>query len=167
MIPTVEDFLEEARRYRSVAEKALDQVSDDSLNRVLAPDGNSMAMLVRHLSGNMVSRFTDFLTTDGDKPWRDRDSEFDTREYSREQIRELWAKGWQTLETSVGSLTEQDLQKTISIRGSALTVRAALFRALAHVSYHTGQIVLLARILAHDEWKWISIPKRQRTGKSQ
>ena len=165
MITTVNDFVEEARRYRTIAEKALAQVSDDGLNRVIAPDGNSMAMLVRHVSGNLVSRFTDFLTTDGEKPWRNRDSEFQTREYSRAEIRGLWNTGWQALEASAASLTQQDLEKTVTIRGSSLTVQAALFRALAHISYHTGQIVLLARILAHDEWKWISIPKGM-SGKS-
>ncbi|MBI2817826.1 MAG: DUF1572 family protein [Acidobacteria bacterium] len=159
MIPAVQDFIEETRRYYTIAEKALDQVSDEALNRVLAPNGNSVAMLVRHVSGNLISRFTDFLTTDGEKPWRDRDLEFQTREYSRQETRELWEKGWQTLENALASLTQDDLEKTVTIRGSALTVRAALLRSLAHIAYHAGQIVLLARILAYDEWKWISIPK--------
>src|SRR4051812_2267961 len=147
MIPAVHDFLEEARRYRSVAEKAIAQVSDENLNRVLASDGNSVAMLVRHLSGNMVSRFTDFLTSDGDKPWRHRDSEFEAQQYSRADVAELWEKGWTVLEAAVIPLTQDDLAKTITIRSVPLTVQQALFRAAAHLAYHSGQIVLLARIV--------------------
>lgn len=155
----VQDFLNESRRYRATAEKALEQVSDKDLNRIVSPEGNSIAMIVRHISGNLVSRFTDFLTTDGDKPWRNRDSEFETREYSRQEIQEMWQKGWTILEEAVRLLSEDDLAKKVFIRGQAWTVHGALVRSVAHTAYHVGQIVLLARMFAEAEWKWISIPK--------
>ena len=155
----MQDFLDEYLRYRITAEKAMDQVPDDALNRIVAPDGNSIAMIVRHISGNMTSRFTDFLTADGEKPWRNRDSEFENREYERKEIYDLWERGWAVLEKELGSVTDGDMGKTVRIRGRAWTVHEALARSLAHLSYHVGEIVLLARMCSEAEWKWISIPK--------
>ena len=155
----IQDFLDEYLRYRITAEKAMDQVPDDALNRIVAPDGNSIAMIVRHISGNMTSRFTDFLTADGEKPWRNRDSEFENREYERKEIYDLWERGWAVLEKELGSVTDGDMGKTVRIRGRAWTVHEALARSLAHLSYHVGEIVLLARMCSGAEWKWISIPK--------
>lgn len=146
-----------------IGRKAIDQVSDDGLNEVLSGDNNSVAMIVRHISGNFLSRFTDFLTSDGEKAWRDRDSEFETSRYTREEINRMWEKGWQAVEAALGELSDDDLQKQVTIRGQFLSVHEALSRSLAHAAYHVGQIVLLARILAGDSWQWISIPK----GKSQ
>ena len=142
----IQDFLDEYLRYRITAEKAMDQVPDDALNRIVAPDGNSIAMIVRHISGNMTSRFTDFLTADGEKPWRNRDSEFENREYERKEIYDLWERGWAVLEKELGSVTDGDMGKTVRIRGRAWTVHEALARSLAHLSYHVGEIVLLARM---------------------
>jgi hypothetical protein len=159
----VQDFTDEYARYRAIGEKALVQVSDDGLNRVVAPDGNSIAMLVRHLGGNLQSRFTNFLTEDGEKPWRDRDAEFADRTYSRAEVDEQWNAGWSILEQALEDLGEDDLQSTVKIRGQVHTVHEALCRSLSHAAMHVGQIVLLARILATEEWKWITIPK----GKSQ
>jgi hypothetical protein len=159
----VQDFTDEYARYRAIGEKALVQVSDDGLNRVVAPDGNSIAMLVRHLGGNLQSRFTNFLTEDGEKPWRDRDAEFADRTYSRAEVDEQWNAGWSVLEQALEDLGEDDLQSTVKIRGQVHTVHEALCRSLSHAAMHVGQIVLLARILATEEWKWITIPK----GKSQ
>jgi Protein of unknown function (DUF1572) len=155
------DFISEYERYRAMGEKAMEQVSDEGLNRVLAPDGNSIAMIVRHMGGNLVSRFTDFLTADGEKPWRNRDGEFADGTYTRAEVDEAWKTGWDVVSAELGRLTDDDLERLIAIRGQELTVHEALCRSLAHAAMHVGQIILLARILATDEWKWISIPKGQ------
>ena len=157
----VQDFVGEYERYRLASEKALVQVPDDALNRILAPDGNSVAMIVRHVGGNLTSRFTDFLTSDGEKPWRDRDREFDEGPFTRTEIDEIWRKGWGVVEETLGKLTDADLERTVVIRGQELSVHAALCRSMSHVAMHTGQIILLARIFATDKWKWITIPKGQ------
>lgn len=153
----------EYRRYRVLAEKAMAQLSDAALNQIAVPDGNSVAMIVRHLSGNLLSRFTEFLTSDGEKPWRDRDDEFVTREYTRAESDEMWRKGWSVLERELAALTDADMSRQVKIRQQPLTVQEALLRSLAHAAYHVGQIVVLARMYAHDEWKSLSIPK----GKSE
>jgi uncharacterized damage-inducible protein DinB len=157
----IDDFRAQFAQYRQLAEKALAQMPDSELNHVLAPEGNSAAMIVRHMSGNLVSRFTDFLTEDGEKPNRDRDREFDERSYSRAEVNALWARGFAALDDAVASLGDDDLQRTVSIRGQPMTVHAALTRALAHVAYHVGQIVLLARIGAAAPWESLSIPRNK------
>jgi uncharacterized damage-inducible protein DinB len=155
----ISSFQTELSRYRAIGEKALAQVPDEALDAVPAPDGNSVAMLVRHLSGNMKSRFTDFLTSDGEKPWRERDREFEAWHPSREELDATWREGWAVLEGTLNRLTDSHLQRQVTIRGQNLTVHDALCRALAHVAYHVGQIVLLARVHAGGGWDWISIPK--------
>lgn len=157
----IADFRSEYARYRQIAEKAMRQMPDVLLNRVPAPDANSAAMIVRHMSGNFVSRFTNFLTEDGEKPNRDRDAEFDERTYTREEMEELWAKGFAVLEHALESLGDADLERTVTIRNQPMTVHAALARSLAHLAYHVGQIVLLARIYAAGPWESLSIPKGQ------
>jgi hypothetical protein len=154
-----QDFVDEYQRYRLIGEKAMAQVSDDALNRVLAPDGNSIAMLVRHIGGNLASRFTDFTASDGEKPWRDRDSEFADGTYTRRDVDEIWKRGWAAVDGALRALSDDDLEKTVAIRGQSMTVHSALCRSVTHISMHVGQIILLARILATDDWKWISIPK--------
>jgi uncharacterized damage-inducible protein DinB len=154
-------FLDEYARYRTMAEKAMEQVPDDALNRAMASDGNSIATLVHHISGNFVSRFTDFLTTDGEKPWRDRDAEFESGTFSRQTLNDLWKRGWEVTEREVGRLRDEDLTRTVTIRGQAMTVHEALVRNLAHVASHIGQIVLLARIAVGDDWKTLTIPRGQ------
>ncbi|HEY4218603.1 MAG TPA: DUF1572 family protein [Gemmatimonadaceae bacterium] len=155
----VQDFIDEYAGYRKTGEKALAQVSDEALNRVVAPNGNSIAMIVRHLGGNLQSRFTNFQTEDGEKPWRDRDAEFADRSYTRAEVDEQWTAGWTVLEHALNDIGEDDLSSTVKIRGETHTIHEALVRSLAHTAMHVGQIVLLARIVATDEWKWISIPK--------
>ena len=155
----LDDFIHQFRHYRSIGERALAQLPDHALDHVPAPDANSAAMIVRHMSGNLVSRFTDFLTTDGEKEWRARDDEFVERSYSRAEVEELWANGWGVLERTLGSLTDTDLARTVTIRGEPMSVHAALCRALAHAAYHVGQLVLLAREGTSASWRWISIPK--------
>jgi uncharacterized damage-inducible protein DinB len=158
-VSTITDFVDEYGRQKAIAEKAFAQVSDEAMHRVLGPDNNSIAMLVRHVGGNLASRFTAFLTSDGEKPWRDRDSEFEETSDDREAIERMWAAGWRVLEESLAKLTGDDLEREITIRGVPHSVHQALCRSLAHVAYHTGQIVLLARMVKESEWQWISIPK--------
>ena len=155
----LKDIVDEYARYRATGERALAQVPDAALDRVPAPDANSVAMLVRHMSGNLASRFTDFLTSDGEKPWRRRDDEFEERAYTRAELDALWRDGWRVLETALAGLTDADLAATVHIRGQPLTVHSALCRSLSHVAYHVGQLVLLARMHADAPWRWISIPK--------
>ena len=155
----IKDFTDEFLRYKLSGKKAIDQVSDDGLNEIVGQDLNSMAMIIRHISGNLLSRFTDFLTSDGEKSWRDREAEFASREYSRTEIYENWERGWQCLENALATLSEAGLEKNITIRGQALTVNQALLRSLAHVANHVGQIILLAKIQTKTEWKAITIPK--------
>ena len=157
----IDDFRSEHARYRRLAEKALAQMPDAALNHVPSTDSNSVAMIVRHISGNLISRFTNFLTEDGEKPSRDRDAEFVERPYSRAEIDELLRKGYAVLEEALASLTDDDLARTVTIRQQPLTVHAALSRSLAHVAYHVGQIVLLARTTAAGSWQSLSIPRGQ------
>jgi len=154
-------FLDEYARYRATAEKAMAQVPDDALNRTIGADGNSIATLVRHISGNMISRFTDFLASDGEKPWRDRDGEFEAGPFSRQEIDEAWSRGWEVLNREVGRLRDEDLARTVTIRGQSMTVHEALVRNVAHVAMHIGQIILLARASAGADWKTLSIPRGQ------
>jgi hypothetical protein len=157
----IDDFRSQYANYRQLAEKALAQMPDEQLNRVLAPEGNSAAMIVRHVSGNFVSRFTNFLTEDGEKPNRERDREFDERPYSRTEVSELWAKGFAVLDSALAPLGDDDLGRTVTIRQQPMTVHGALTRSLAHLAYHVGQIVLLARIHAAGPWESLSIPRGQ------
>lgn len=149
----------EYRRYRSLGEGALAQLGDEDLYRVLGEDGNSIAVLIRHLGGNLRSRFTDFLASDGEKPWRDRDGEFLQPDQDRQALMDDWQRGWQVLETSLADLDDSRLAQEIVIRGQTLTVIEALQRSLAHVAYHVGQIVLLARWQKGKAWKSLSIPR--------
>lgn len=155
----IESFTSEFQRYRLLAEKALAQVPDDALNSVPLPDGNSMAMLVRHISGNLTSRFTDFLSSDGEKPWRNRDEEFKEQHYSRQEMDQRWRRGWDVLEAALAELTDADLSRTVHIRGVEHSVHDALARALAHIAYHVGQMVLLARMQQKQAWQTLSVPK--------
>ena len=157
----IDDFRSQYAQYRQLAEKALVQMPDSELDRVPAPDGNSVAMIVRHVSGNLVSRFTNFLTEDGEKPNRDRDREFDERPYTRAEVNELWAKGFAVLDEAIATLGDGDLERTVTIRQQPMTVHGALTRSLAHLAYHVGQIVLLARIGAAGPWKSLSIPRNE------
>lgn len=157
----VKDFIDEYQRYRLLGEKALAQVSDEALNHIPVADGNSIAMIVRHIGGNLVSRFTDFLTSDGEKPWRNRDGEFADGPFTRAEIDEAWTTGFEVVERELGALTDADLTRTVAIRGVSLTVHEALCRSVAHAAMHVGQIVLLAKIAAGADWKTLTIPKGQ------
>lgn len=155
----IKDIIDEYARYRSIGEKAMRQVTDNDLNVVIGKDNNSIAVIVRHISGNLISRFTDFQSSDGEKAWRDRDSEFQDIRYDPREVERLWEEGWNVLESELSKLSDTQLHQHVLIRGQSWTIHEALCRSLAHVSYHIGQIVLLARILNDSDWQWISIPK--------
>ena len=144
-------------RYRLLGERALRQVRPGELH-TRAEHGNSIAIIVWHVAGNLESKFTDLLTTDGEKPWRDRDSEFEQRDVSPEEVAEKWERGWQVLFGTLAELTDDDLDAPITIRSVPFRVDEALLRSLAHLAYHVGQIVLLARSFRGDEWEYLSIP---------
>jgi hypothetical protein len=148
--------------YRTLAEKAFAQLTNDK-DFHYQPDeeSNSIAILIKHMSGNMISRWTDFLTTDGEKPDRNRDSEFVDDVESKEKLMNAWNKGWKVFMDTLYSLKEEDLLKTVTIRGEGLTVMQALNRQTAHYAYHVGQIVFIAKHIKGKEWKSLSIPKNR------
>ncbi|HEX8515701.1 MAG TPA: DUF1572 family protein [Bacteroidia bacterium] len=148
--------------YRNLAEKSFQQLTEDSQFHY-QPDSesNSIAIIMKHMAGNMISRWTDFLTTDGEKPDRNRDGEFISGNESREQLVDYWNKGWKIFMETLHALKEEDLLKTVTIRGEGLTVTQALNRQTAHYAYHVGQIVFLAKHIRNSEWKSLSIPKNK------
>ncbi|MFN0033043.1 MAG: DUF1572 family protein [Flavobacteriales bacterium] len=148
-------------QYKSLAEKAMTQVEDKRLFWEFNNESNSIAKLVQHLNGNMLSRFTNFYEEDGEKPWRDRDTEFETLLTTRLELNEAWEKGWQCFFNILNNLKENDLMNTVVIRGEKHTVVQALNRQLAHYSYHIGQIVFLAKMLNETGWHSLSIPKNK------
>jgi hypothetical protein len=152
-------FTFEFQRIKVLAEKAFVQVSDEQFFQYLPHESNSMATLVKHVAGNLKSRFTDFLTSDGEKPWRKRDEEFEYKTDTREALMLHWEEGWKILFDTLVSLTEADLQRDIFIRKEALNVEVALLRQISHYSYHIGQVVMLAKMWAGDNWQSLSIPK--------
>jgi hypothetical protein len=145
-------------RYKALAEAALAQVPEPQLSAPGPGNGNSLATICWHIAGNLQSRFTDFLTADGEKPWRNREEEFAARTVSRETLLAKWATGWDVLFSTLATLTDADLQTTVTIRRQPLAVHEALHRSLAHISYHVGQIVYLAHAMCGPQWKYLSIP---------
>jgi|SRR5690349_16465221 hypothetical protein len=154
----INSIKDEYVRYKSYAEGALAQVPEGDLSRPGPSDGNSLAVICWHMAGNFQSRFTDFLTSDGEKPWRQREEEFAQRNVTRDELMEKWNAGWGVLLETLNSLTDEDLTKTVTIRGQALAVHEALHRSLAHAAYHVGQIVYVAHAIRGSEWKYLSIP---------
>ncbi|MBW3535175.1 MAG: DUF1572 domain-containing protein [Gemmatimonadetes bacterium] len=148
----------EFKRYKSLGEGVLDQIDEGELSRAPSAGVSSIATLVWHISGNLKSRFTDFLTTDGEKPWRDRESEFGERRASRSEVVEKWEDGWSALLSALDELGEEDLERVVSIRGEPLQVIEALHRSLAHTSYHVGQMAYIGRIFRGGDWEYLSIP---------
>lgn len=145
-----------------LGEKAIEQLNEEQLNWTPSPESNSVVLIVKHLYGNMLSRWTDFLTSDGEKEWRNRDNEFISEgNLSREEINWMWEDGWSLLFKTLYALTDADLDKNIKIRGEEHSVLEALERQIAHYSYHIGQIVYLAKICKDKEWKSLSIPKNK------
>lgn len=157
------DFLRSARKqfayYQLLGEQTFAQVSDEELFWQSNEACNSLASIVKHLSGNMLSRWTDFLTTDGEKPWRAREAEFDNDLTTRAAVLAHWAAGWQCLFAALDALTEADLGRTIYIRHQGHTVLEAINRQLAHYPYHVGKLVLLGKLLRGEAWQSLSIPR--------
>ena len=148
----------EYQRYKALAENAMQQLEEEQLGRATPPAGNSIATIVWHISGNLESRFTDFLTSDGEKPWRQREEEFATRTVMRDELMVKWQRGWAVLEETLTGLTDDHLLQEVTIRGRGLAVHEALHRSLAHVAYHVGQIVHISKTLRGAHWRYLSIP---------
>lgn len=159
----IEDSLRLFHCYKKLAENALNQVTDEQIYALLDEDANSIAIVMKHMAGNMKSRWTDFLSEDGEKPWRNRDREFEQPPATRQTLVLLWEEGWACVFGALKSLTDEDLDRTVTIRGEAHSIMQAINRQIAHYSYHCGQIVLLAKHFQHAQWKSLSVPK----GKSE
>ena len=157
----LDDSLSLFRYYKKLAEAAMAQVTDEQLFAVLDPEMNSIALLVKHLAGNMHSRWTDFLTTDGEKPDRDRDAEFERPPSTREETMALWDSGWSCLFAALEPLSSEDMTRAVSIRGEPHSIMQAVSRQMAHYAYHCGQIVFLAKHFHHAQWKSPTIPRGQ------
>ena len=159
----LEDALGNFRDYKQLAEGAFEQVTNEEFFRALDEEANSLAVIVRHMSGNMLSRWTDFLTTDGEKPDRNRDGEFELdKPLTRSHVMADWESGWARLFATLDSLTPDDLLRDVFIRGERHSVIQALDRQMTHHAYHVGQIVLLAKHFRSSEWKTLSIPRRRK-----
>ena len=154
---TIEAIAAEFGRYKALGEKAVAQLDDAALSAVPA-GGNSIATICWHMSGNFRSRFTEFLTSDGEKPWRKRDEEFEARAVTREALLARWEQGWAVLLDTLATLSDEALDRSVTIRGQSLSVLEALLRSLAHASYHVGQIVYAAKAARGGEWTSLSIP---------
>jgi hypothetical protein len=147
--------------YKKLAERGIAQCPDESLFTILDPQSNSIAIIVKHMAGNMRSRWTDFLTSDGEKPDRNRDTEFEEPPKTRAELMEMWERGWRLLFGALEPLNDADLTRTITIRTEPHSVMQAINRQVAHYSYHVGQIVFLARHFAGDKWQTLSVPRGQ------
>jgi hypothetical protein len=157
----LEDSLAVFRYYKKLGEQAMDQVADDHLFATLDEEANSIAIVVKHMTGNMRSRWTDFLTSDGEKPDRNRDGEFVDPPATREALLIDWEDGWQRVFDALESLTDTDLTRTVTIRGEPHSVMQAINRQVAHYAHHVGQIVLLAKHFACDRWQSLSVPRNK------
>lgn len=155
------DVIEAFRNYKKLAERAIEQVSDEEYFKAIDAEANSIAVIVKHIGGNLRSRWTNFLTEDGEKPDRNRDGEFITDADTRESLNELWAAGWNIVLSSLESLEIEDFGRTVRIRGEEFSVVKAINRSLAHTAYHVGQIAFLAKHFRASDWKTLSVPRGQ------
>jgi len=155
----IKDSVDILRYYKKLGERAIAQAPDDSLTATLDPESNSIAIIVKHLAGNMRSRWTDFLTSDGEKPDRNRDVEFESPPQTRAEILALWESAWKIVFDSLAPLTDADLGRTVRIRGERHSVMQAINRQIAHYAYHIGQIVYIAKHFTSDRWKSLSVPR--------
>jgi hypothetical protein len=156
----LEDSIAVLGYYKKLAERAMDQITDQQLFVALDGEANSIAIIVKHMTGNMRSRWTDFLTTDGEKPDRNRDCEFEEPPATRAALLALWESGWSCVFSALRQLTDADLGRTVTIRGEAHSVMQAINRQLAHYPHHVGQIVLLAKHFVGDRWNSLSVPRK-------
>lgn len=155
----LKDSISLFRYYQKLGEGALAQVSDEQLFSVLDPEMNSLAVIVNHMAGNMISRWTDFLASDGEKPGRNRDREFDSAPQNRAAVMQLWTEGWQCVFAALEPLSESDLGRSVTIRGEPHSVTQAINRQIAHYAYHVGQLVFWAKHLQHTQWRSLSVPR--------
>jgi uncharacterized damage-inducible protein DinB len=158
---TLTSAIEKFRAQKNLADRAIEQLDDDALRRPLDENTNSIAVIMKHMAGNMRSRWTEFLTTDGEKEWRRRDTEFVDAFEDRRALLDDWERGWSCLLDTMTGLRPSDLTREVTIRGEPHTVIRAIHRAIDHYGYHIGQIVQLARFLARDNWTVLSIPRGQ------
>ncbi len=156
----IEDSLALFAWYKQLAERAIAQVSDQDLFTTLDGESNSIAIIAKHMTGNMRSRWSSFLTTDGEKPDRNRDSEFEEPPATRADLLAMWESGWSCVFSALQPLADADLSRTVTIRGEPHSVMQAINRQVAHYAHHTGQIVLLAKHFAHGHWQTLSVPRR-------
>jgi uncharacterized damage-inducible protein DinB len=154
-----DDSLSLFHNYKKLAERAMAQVTDEQLTAPLDAETDSIGQVVKHMAGNMRSRWTDFLTSDGEKPDRDRDSEFVAPPASREELMKMWDEGWALLFAALEPLTDADMNATVTIRGERHSVMQAINRQLTHYAYHCGQIVLMAKYFSQDRWKSLTVPR--------
>jgi hypothetical protein len=157
----LEDSLTLFRYYKTLAERAMEQVTEEQLFIALDPESNSIGLIVKHMAGNMRSRWTDFLTTDGEKPDRNRDSEFIAPPATRKELLDLWEEGWLCVFQALEPLSDADLGRTVMIRGEAHSVMQAINRQVAHYANHVGQIVFLSKHLAHHRWQSLTVPRNR------
>ena len=157
----LEDSLTLFRYYKKLAERAMEQVTDDQLFAMLDEEANSIGIVVKHMAGNMRSRWTDFLTADGEKPGRARDSEFVDPPATRKALLDVWEDGWTRVFRALEPLSDADLGRTVTIRGEAHSVMQTVNRQVAHYAHHVGQIVMLAKHFAHDRWQSLSVPRNR------
>jgi uncharacterized damage-inducible protein DinB len=156
----LQDSLAVFRQYKKLAERAMEQLTNDQLHATLDPEMNSIAVIVKHMAGNMRSRWTDFLTTDGEKPDRGRDGEFVEPPDTQEALQQIWEDGWARVFAALEPLSDSDLDRRVTIRSEPHSVMQAINRQLAHYALHIGQIVFLAKHLQHENWKSLSIPRK-------
>ncbi|MDR3680470.1 MAG: DUF1572 family protein [Flavipsychrobacter sp.] len=158
-------YLQSAKRqfkmYKMLADKAIERLDEQEMSWQPNAESNSVNTIMKHMWGNMMSRWTDFLTTDGEKEWRKRDAEFETDSMDRNEIIKKWEEGWQCLFNALESITDDDLERIIYIRNEGHTVLEAINRQIAHYSYHSGQIVYIAKILKDEQWESLSIPRNK------
>ena len=155
------DALQSFRNYKKLAERAIEQISEEEFFKTIDAEANSIAVIVKHIAGNLHSRWRDFLTSDGEKPDRNRDTEFEMIKDTRESLMQFWETCWQTLFDNIEPLTVEDFSRTVSIRGEPHTIVEAINRQLTHYSYHIGQIVFLAKHFKSSDWKTLSVPKNK------
>ncbi len=159
MAGIINSFRGEYLRYKALAEAAIAQLDEADLSVTDSSGSNSIAVICWHIAGNLRSRFTDFLTSDGEKPWRHRDEEFEERQVTKEALLQTWSAGWDVLVKALDALTDEQVHATVTIRGQSMTVHEALSRSLAHLSYHVGQIVYIAKALRGEKFTSLSIPR--------
>lgn len=157
----IDSVIKRFKSYKELGEKTFSQLSEKDFHYTSNEASNSIALIIQHMHGNMLSRWTNFLTEDGEKSWRARDAEFETQDYPMARLVELWDEGWACMLNALENLNEEDLLKTVYIRNEPLTAVDAINRQLAHYSYHVGQIVFIGKILRNKDWKSLSIPKKQ------